>query len=96
MSSLNPEVRNQVWSREDVIEELQALLEGILRLGDLQSLTPDARLQEDLGIGSLDVLDLVMAVEKRFSIKLRSVNFMEIDTIEKIADLILEQMELCR
>lgn len=35
-----------------------------------QKLTPEARIREDLGLDSLDVVDMVIVVEKAFDMKL--------------------------
>ena len=37
----------------------------------LENLTPDAQIFGDLGLDSLDVVDLVAAIQKRFSVQVR-------------------------
>jgi len=93
MSATGPKVQSEVLSKEVVIEKLQVLLRDLLKLEDIRSLTPDTRLQEDLGIGSLDAVDLVMAVEDTFSIKARSLNIAEVNTIGDMAGQILERLQ---
>jgi acyl carrier protein len=90
MSTANLEVNGQVLSKEAILEKLQTLLKDLLKLEDTRLLTPETRLQEELGIGSLDMVDVVIAIEDAFSIKLRSsTNFEHVKTIEDVADLIL-------
>lgn len=36
-----------------------------------EKLTPDAKIFEDLGLDSLDIVDLVVAIQKRFHVRIR-------------------------
>jgi acyl carrier protein len=59
---------NNLLSESDTKAVLDILVE---QLGVQQAqLTPDARIEEDLGADSLDVMEIVMAVEERFGLSL--------------------------
>jgi acyl carrier protein len=83
--------QNQTLSKEEVFENLQTLLRDILNPEDIESLTLDTRLQEDLGIKSLDTVEMIIVIEKAFSIRLDSVDFTKVSTVEDLINLILEQ-----
>ena len=56
---------------------------------DLEQMTPTAHLYEDLGLDSLDAVDLVLVLEKAFGVKLRNQpEVKEVRTLEDIYKLI--------
>ncbi|MEW6733333.1 MAG: acyl carrier protein [Acidobacteriota bacterium] len=56
--------------REEIFKTVRACVADSLALNE-EELTCDARLIDDLGADSLDFLDIIFGLEKRFSIKLR-------------------------
>ncbi len=54
------EIENKV--RDFLIEDLEV---------DEEKIYPDARLKEDMGIDSLDFVDIVVIVEKNFGFKIK-------------------------
>lgn len=38
---------------------------------DLKELTPEKKIFEELGLDSLDIVDLVVAIQKKFNVKIR-------------------------
>lgn len=58
---------------------------------ELEDMTPTAHLYEDLGLDSLDAVDLVLVLEKAFSVKLRNQpEIKEVRTLNDIYTLILQ------
>ena len=53
-----------------IVEAMRALVADRLAV-KLADVRPDSRLIDDLGADSLDFVDLVFAIEKRFGVKLR-------------------------
>ncbi len=51
-------------------------------------ITPDARLKEDLGIDSLEVVDVVVYVEKDLGFKMKPEDFKTIKTFREFCDFI--------
>ena len=62
------------------------LIEGIEV--DESKIKPDAKLVEDMGIDSLDFLDIVVAVEKKFGFKIKQEEMVGVDTFSKFCDYI--------
>ena len=50
-----------------MLEKIQAMLAEALNL-PIEKVTPDAKIVDDLGADSLDVVEFVMEVEKEFDI----------------------------
>jgi len=57
-------------NRTEIEEKVNAFLVDELEI-DAEKLKPEARLKEDLGVDSLDLVDIVVIVDKTFGFKLR-------------------------
>ena len=62
-----------------LIEELEIEEENIF---------PDAKLKDDMGIDSLDFVDIVVIVEKNFGFKINAEEMVGVDTYSKFCDYI--------
>lgn len=51
---------------------------------DIESITEDASLREDIGINSIGMLYMAMALEEEFSIKFKNEDFAEIVTVNDV------------
>ena len=51
-----------------------------------EQLTPDAKIQADLGADSLDIVDIAMKVEEEFGVTLPEENLDRIVTVEDLSD----------
>ena len=49
---------------------------------------PEAKLKEDMGIDSLDFVDIVVIVEKTFGFKIKAEEMVGVDTYTKFCDYI--------
>ena len=65
--------------RNFLIEELEIEPENIF---------PDAKLKDDMGIDSLDFVDIVVIVEKNFGFKIKAEEMVGVDTFSKFCDYI--------
>ncbi|MBT1576782.1 acyl carrier protein ['Elaeagnus angustifolia' witches'-broom phytoplasma] len=66
-----------------VFEKIKALISTQLSL-DTSTITLDTRFKEDLGLDSLDALELVMEVEKTFQINISDVILQNFKTVQDI------------
>ena len=55
---------------------------------DEEKINPDTHLMKDLGIDSLDFIDIVVIVEKTFGVKIKSEEMAGVDTFSKFCDYI--------
>lgn len=53
---------------------------------DLDLITPDAKLEEDLGADSLDLVEIIMAVEDEFIIDIPDEHAEKLQTVQQLAD----------
>lgn len=51
---------------------------------DLSKLAPEASLREDIGINSIGLLYMAMAVEEEFGIKFKNEDFADIKTVNDV------------
>ncbi|HBY17303.1 MAG TPA: acyl carrier protein [Porphyromonadaceae bacterium] len=65
------EIENKV--RDFLIEDLEV---------DEEKIYPDARLKEDVGIDSLDFVDIVVIVEKNFGFKIKPEEMAGVATLD--------------
>ena len=57
-----------------------------------EDIKPEANLKEALELDSLDFVDLVVAVESNFGVKLQAEDFVDIDTLQNFYDLIFQKV----
>ena len=65
--------------RNFLIEELEI---------EPKNIFPDAKLKDDMGIDSLDFVDIVVIVEKNFGFKIKAEEMAGVDTFSKFCDYI--------
>ena len=65
---------------EEIIEKINQLLSDELEIDETQ-ITPEADLKKDLGIDSLDFVDLFVIVENNFGFKMKAEEMTEVKTL---------------
>ncbi|MCR5313166.1 MAG: acyl carrier protein [Bacteroidaceae bacterium] len=66
--------------RKEIIEKVNEFLIDDFEI-DEEKLTEDARLKEDVGIDSLDYVDIVVVVNKVFGFKIQSGELKDVKTL---------------
>lgn len=74
-------------NKEVIIEKIDAFLIDEFEV-EQDDIASDANLKETLGLDSLDFVDLVVAVESNFGVKLVGEDFVNIITLQNFYDLI--------
>ena len=59
---------------------------------DPEKISDDARLKEDLGIDSLEVVDVIVLVEEEFGFKMRPEQFRELKTYGQFCQIIRDRL----
>ncbi len=72
-----------------IFEKLTEIMESQLGIQS-QDVAMDTSFKDDLAIDSLDLYDLVMALEEEFNIELPSEKVNEIDTVEDLIRVLKE------
>lgn len=72
---------------QDVFTIVKNILVRELEISE-DKVTPDARIQEDLGADSLDVMNITMRLEDEFNLKIPDEDITKIQTVQDIVDYI--------
>ncbi len=73
--------------REEIEEKVKAFLIDDLEV-DEAVIKPDAKLKDDLGIDSLDFVDIVVIVERNFGFKIKPEEMAGVETLSDFCDYI--------
>ena len=74
-------------TRQEIEEKVRNFLIEDLEIEE-DTISPEARLKEDMGIDSLDFVDIVVIVEKNFGFKIKPEEMAGVDTFTKFCDYI--------
>ena len=76
-----------MMERKEIEEKVKAFLIEDLEIEE-ENIAPEAKLKDDLGIDSLDFVDLVVIVEKTFGFKIKPEEMQGIVTLSQFCDYI--------
>ena len=71
-----------------MFEKIRSIISEQLSIDDVDTITLDTSLTEDLEADSLDAVELIMAVEEEFDIEIPDEKAAEIKTVQDIVDYI--------
>jgi acyl carrier protein len=74
-------------TREEIEEKVRAFLIDDLEI-DEDKISDDAKLKDDMGIDSLDFVDIVVIVEKNFGFKIKPEEKKDVTTLSQFCDYI--------
>ena len=74
-------------NRSEIEEKVKEFLIEDIEI-DEEKIYPEAKLKEDMGIDSLDFVDIVVIVDKTFGFKLKAEEMAGVDTFAKFCDYI--------
>lgn len=74
-------------NRTEIEQKVRAFLVDDLEIEE-ENIFPDARLKEDMGIDSLDYVDIVVIVEKNFGFKIKPQEMTAVKTLAQFYDYI--------
>lgn len=74
-------------TRSEIEEKVKAFLLDDLEIEE-DKIFPESRLKEDMGIDSLDYVDIVVIVEKNFGFKIKPQEMATVKTLTQFCDYI--------
>ena len=74
-------------TRTEIEEKVKAFLIDDLEIEE-ENIFPEAKLKEDMGIDSLDYVDIVVIVEKNFGFKIKPEEMANVKTLAQFHDYI--------
>jgi len=78
--------------RTEIEEKVREFLIDDLEI-DEEKIAADAQLKEDLGIDSLDFVDIVVIVERKFGFKIKPEEMANVKTLSQFVDYIEEKVK---
>ncbi|MCQ2336926.1 MAG: phosphopantetheine-binding protein [Paludibacteraceae bacterium] len=78
--------------KEEVIEIVNNFLVEDFDL-DKNSITPESTITTDLGIDSLDIIDIIVSVKEKFGFKLEKDELMTVKTLSDLYELIYSHVK---
>ena len=78
-------------NRNEIEEKVNAFLVDELEI-EGEKIKPEARLKEDLGIDSLDFVDIVVIVENLFGFKIKPEEMKSVKTLSQFYDYITSKI----
>lgn len=74
-------------TRQEIETKVRTFLIDELEV-DEEKIAPDARLREDIGIDSLDLVDIVVIVDRYFGFKVKTEEMADVITLSQFIDYI--------
>jgi len=75
------------YTRETIIEKVNGILVDEFEL-EADSLTPEALLNDDLDLDSLDAVDMIVALEKSFGVRFDEEQARQLETMGALYDFV--------
>lgn len=79
-------------AREEIIKITNEFLVEEIEV-EAEKINDDARLKEDLGIDSLDFVDIVVIVENHFGFKIKPEEMKDVQTLSQFYDYIASKLQ---
>ena len=76
-----------------ILEKMKEILAEQLDV-DIESITPETDIADDLGADSLDVVEMLMTVEEEFDIEIPDEEIENLKTVGQVVDYIKENSDL--
>ena len=79
--------------KEDVHQAVVDIIQEILPDDDMSSVDPDLPLRDQLELDSMDFLDIVMELRKRYGVEVPESDYMELNTLGSTIKYLIPRME---
>jgi acyl carrier protein len=73
-------------TNEEIVTAIKDIIATIAPDEDVSGLTMDVRLREQIELDSMDFLDIVMELRKRYSVQVPEEDYMELATLQGCVD----------
>ena len=80
-------------TREGIAQAVCDIINGILPEGDSSGVDPDKRLRDQLELDSMDFLDIVMELRKRYGIEIPEEDYPKLATLNSCVDYLEPRMQ---
>lgn len=73
-------------NKEDIVQAVKDIINTILPDDELSGLDPTQRLRDQLELDSMDFLDIVMELRKRYGVQVPEEDYKELSTLDGCAE----------
>ena len=80
-------------NREEILIAVKDIIQTIAPDEDLSDLKPDVRLREQIELDSMDFLDIVMELRKRYGVHVPEADYKELATLDGCASYLAPLLE---
>ena len=80
-------------NREEIILAIQDIIKTIAPDEDVSSLKTDVRLRDQIELDSMDFLDIVMELRKRYGVQVPEEDYMQLATLKGCVDYLGPKLE---
>ncbi len=77
--------------KKQIIEKVNRFLINEIEIEE-DLISPDANLIKDLGIDSLDIVDIIVIIESEFGVRIKSEEFKDVKTLQDFYDFIFDKI----
>jgi acyl carrier protein len=78
-------------SKEELLNGIKEIIKNHSDV-DVSTIKEDSKLNEDIGLDSLDFVELIMALEEKYEIEIPTQDAEKIDTVKGTLDIIMAQL----
>lgn len=71
----------------DILEKVAQIIADELTC-DIEDITPETHLADDLGADSLDAIELIMSIEDEFDVEIEDDDLQSVQTVQDIIDIL--------
>ena len=80
-------------NKEEIVEAIKDIIGTLLPDEDLSGLDPAVRLRDQLELDSMDFLDIVMELRKRYGVQVPEEDYKELATLDSCSAYLLPKMQ---
>jgi len=73
-------------TREEIVEAIKDIIATIAPDEDLSNLKHDVRLRDQIALDSMDFLDIVMELRKRYGIQVPEADYLQLASLDSCAE----------
>lgn len=82
-----------MMTRKEISDSIVNIINEILPDGDCSGLDPDKRLRDQLELDSMDFLDIVMELRKKYGVEVPEEDYPKLATLSSCADYLEPKMK---
>ena len=79
-------------TREEIGKAIIEIIQDILPDEDFSGIKPDVRLRDQIGLDSMDFLDIVMELRKRYGVEVPEADYPQLATLNSCMDYLAPKM----